>query len=303
MSRKRKKHAPRVPLSVSGGIRAQAGRGRMARHWWGLRWVAALEGRMAGARLGRGRSYAASGQVAEIRLEPGRVTAVVQGASPQPYRVQLKLRTLSAAGRRRMLADMQRRPLLAARLLVHELPAEMEALFAAAGCPLFPPPREDLVADCTCPDWANPCKHAAAVALLLLTLRGLDRAALTGAGDHTSRSEVPAAGAQSHSFESMGQPPAAAAAFWTGGAAAGEPDFGPAPEAAAAAPLLRRLGPLPFWRGEERFLDAMRTVYGRAAPRGWAVWSGEGLDLRPPPTVPFGRRFRLRRRRLNMDVT
>ena len=320
MSRKSKQHAPRVPIGVAGGIRAQAGRGRPARHWWGQRWIAALEGRMLGARLGRGRSYAASGQVAELRIAPGGVTAVVQGASPQPYRVDLRLHMLTAAGRRHVLAALHARPLLAARLLVRELPAEMEALFKAAGCPLFPVQKEDLKSDCTCPDWANPCKHAAAVALLLaeaidrdplllLTLRGLDRAALTGAsGDSATRKETTVT---EDVAEPAGEAPAgsaaldaAPAAFWGAGVPAAETDFGPAPACADAAPLVRRLGPLPFWRGEERFLDAMHTVYARAAPRGWTVWNGERLDLRPPAeeTAPAAR-FHLRHRRLNMDLT
>ena len=83
-----------------------------------------------------------------------------------------------------------------------------------------------------------------------------------------------------------------------------EQDFGPAPTCTDAAPLVRRLGPLPFWRGEERFLDAMHTVYGRAAPRGWAVWTGERLELRRATEVVVpGTGFRIRRHRLNMDLT
>jgi uncharacterized Zn finger protein len=33
--------------------------------------------------------------------------------------------------------------------------------------PLFPASRGDLKTDCSCPDWANPCKHIAAVYYLL----------------------------------------------------------------------------------------------------------------------------------------
>ena len=29
-------------------------------------------------------------------------------------------------------------------------------------------------------------------------------------------------------------------------------------------PMLKRLGPVPFWRGEERCLDALRRMYERA---------------------------------------
>lgn len=32
-------------------------------------------------------------------------------------------------------------------------------------------------------------------------------------------------------------------------------------------PLLRRLGPVPFWRGEKRCLDALDDIYRRAAEK------------------------------------
>ena len=32
-------------------------------------------------------------------------------------------------------------------------------------------------------------------------------------------------------------------------------------------PILRRLGPVPFWRGEKRCLDALERIYRRAIER------------------------------------
>ena len=310
---KPKIHAPRVPLSVAGGIRAQAGRGLRPRHGWGSSWIAQLELRMAGPRLGRGRSYAASGQVAELHLEPGRVTAVVQGASPEPYHVTLDFRTLDAAGRRQMLTALHAQPLLLARLLSGEAPPEVVTLFLATGCPLFPEDPADLRADCTCPDWASPCKHTAAVGfllaeaidrdpLLLLALRGVSRDALIGATSAQEPDVAPPAAP-------AGTDPADPVAFWghaTRPASAPPPDFGPAPAEGEVAPLIQRLGPPPFWRGEERFLDAMRIVYSRATSRGWTVWSGERLDLHRPGEITAATPaagFRLRSRRQNMDLT
>jgi uncharacterized Zn finger protein len=316
MSKKRKKHDARVPITVTGGIRSQAGRGHRARHWWGQRWIALLENFMPGPRLGRGRSYAASGQVAELQLGAGVVGARVQGANPQPYRVAIRFRTLDEAGRRNVLAVLHRQPMLAARLLVRELPPEMETIFREAGCPLFPERPEDLEMDCSCPDWSSFCKHAAAVSfllaeaidrdpLLLLTLRGIGRDELLG-GRPAAEKPATAVGAEDVRPASLAADPAV---FWGVGATAAtgaepEPDFGPAPACADVAPLVRRLGPLPFWRGEERFLDAMHSVYARAAPRGWTVWSGEPLDLRRAnEEAAPGAGFHLRRHRLNMDLT
>jgi uncharacterized Zn finger protein len=77
----------------------------------------------------------------------------------------------------------------AARLLAGELPHEIEDVFAQAGVALFPERGSHLITSCTCPDWANPCKHAAAVCylmaeafdddpFLLLAFRGREREAL-----------------------------------------------------------------------------------------------------------------------------
>ena len=286
MSKKNKKHALRVPITVAGGIRSQAGRGNRARHWWGQRWITLLETLMPGPRLGRGRSYAASGQVTELQLGAGVVSAKVQGANPQPYQIEIRFRTLDDAGRLNLLATMHQQPMLAARLLVREMPPELEKIFQAEGCPLFPECSEDLVMDCSCPDWTSLCKHAAAVCfllaeaidrdpLLLLALRGLGREELLG-----GRVDAKTKGAES------------------------PVDFGPAPVCSDAAPLVRRLGPLPFWRGEEKFLDVLHTVYSRATPRGWAVWNAEPLEIRrfPDERTPAAS-FRTPRGRLHMDLS
>jgi uncharacterized Zn finger protein len=307
MSKKHKKHPARIPLNVTGGIRSQAGRGRHARHWWGQRWVAVLEAIMPGPRLGRGRSYAASGQVTDLQVGAGIVAACVQGASPEPYRVSIRFGTLSAAGQEQVASALRSRPMLAARLLVRELPSELEPLFCAAGCPLFPEKLQDLRIDCSCPDWSSTCKHAAAASyllaeaidrdpLLLLALRGIGRDAVLGGAAPAVETPAVAPAATPASGD--------ASAFWGtgGGSTAPEFDGGEAPACSEAAPLLRRLGPLPFWRGEERFLDALQTVYARAAPRGWAIWSGETLEVRRPAAAPAAG-FRLRRRHLNMDLT
>ena len=57
--------------------------------------------------------------------------------------------------------------LFAAQLLAGEMPQDIEEAFAAAGVSLFPDRRGDLDTDCSCPDWANPCKHVAATHYIL----------------------------------------------------------------------------------------------------------------------------------------
>jgi uncharacterized Zn finger protein len=62
---------------------------------------------------------------------------------------------------------MASQALFAAKLLSGEMPVTIEEAFDEAGVSLFPQSREELDTECSCPDWANPCKHIAAVYFLL----------------------------------------------------------------------------------------------------------------------------------------
>jgi uncharacterized Zn finger protein len=307
---KRKKHEPRVPLPVRGGIRAQGTRSSQSRSWWGRRWMLMLEGLRLGARLGRGRQYAVAGQIAALTLGEGAVSAVVQGGAPEPYRVTFTFRTLADGVRRDLTAVLGAHPAWLGRLLVNDLPVELEALFRDAGVPLFPERRGDWVCSCTCPDWAKPCKHAAAVLyllgeaverepMLLLDLRGINRGDLIPAvGDRPGGGATP----PSPPVRALA-PPADAAAFWGDRWTPAE-TFGPPPGRTVAAPLLTRLGPLPFWRGQERFREMVEQVYGRATPVAMQIWGGERPDavLRAKPAGPPDS-FVLRKHRMQIDRT
>lgn len=168
---KKKRYPVRIPRYAA-GIRAQEARAGGGRSWWGRRWVETLEGMGLGSRLGRGRHYAVSGQVVEMRLEGPHVEASVVGTRAEPYRVTVDFRVPEGPARARLVAAIRREPMLAARLLADELPLEVEGLFRAAGCNLFPggklgPGRYDMTTACSCPDYANPCKHVSAVLLVL----------------------------------------------------------------------------------------------------------------------------------------
>jgi uncharacterized Zn finger protein len=47
------------------------------------------------------------------------------------------------------------------------MPQDIEQAFDSASVPLFPRGPQDISASCSCPDYANPCKHIAAVYYLL----------------------------------------------------------------------------------------------------------------------------------------
>jgi uncharacterized Zn finger protein len=48
-----------------------------------------------------------------------------------------------------------------------------------------------------------------------------------------------------------------------------------------SAALPKRLGNFPFWRGEERFLDALELLYRQASQRGLEVFLGERAGDKP----------------------
>ena len=125
-----------------------------------------------GARLGRGRNYAVSGQIVSMKLAGPHVEASVVGTRPEPYSVTIDFRTPEGASRKRIVERMRAEPMIVARLLADDLPTEVEAAFKAEDHYLFPggklgPGIYDMTTKCSCPDYANPCKHSSAVLLLL----------------------------------------------------------------------------------------------------------------------------------------
>ncbi len=157
---------PSRPLPAD-GIRAKSRRGAIGETWWSKRFIAVLERFHEGPRLARGRTYARAGQVLDLEVAPGEVTAQVQGSRPRPYEVRIVVKTLSDADWRRAEEAMAGQALFLARLLAGEMPLEIEEAFAACRLSLFPSSARDLSTDCTCPDWGNPCKHVAAAYYLL----------------------------------------------------------------------------------------------------------------------------------------
>jgi len=160
-------YEPAQPRRVKDGIKAKSERGGIGETWWSKRWVGVLESFSLGTRLTRGRSYARQGQVISIDVEPGIVKAKVQGTQPRPYAIKIKLKPLSDNDWDRVTEAMASQAIFAAKLLAGEMPQDIEEAFDAVHVSLFPTAATDLDTDCSCPDWANPCKHIAAVYYLL----------------------------------------------------------------------------------------------------------------------------------------
>lgn len=146
--------------------------------WWGKAWLDALEKRalVDPNRLPRGRTYARQDRVTEVELSPGLLRARVRGTDE--YSTQLSVRQLTDPEWDRVIDVIMGQAVNAASLLAGEVPQAIGDLVL--------PDRGDLGPDCSCPDWAEPCKHAAALCYIaadlfdddpfaLLTLRGRGR--------------------------------------------------------------------------------------------------------------------------------
>ncbi len=276
--------APSIPLPARGGIRAHSRIGEFATSWWGRRWIQTLESFQVRARLNRGRSYARRGQVLHLEIANQKVTATVQGSIPIPYNVTIELKRVPIAKWRKVGKAMASKVAIAARLMAGVLPPEAEQSFAEAGVALFPTRNEDLITRCDCPDPSNPCKHIAAVyyllaeqfdrdPFLLFRLRGMEReqfVAMLGAIGDSRTDRTAGDGGESHPARETRAPSTNPEVFWRGRPF---PDdrYGHVALSGEAAPLVRRLGRFPFWRGQRDFLEAMSDLSSKAAERGLAV--------------------------------
>lgn len=136
--------------------------------WWGKAWLEALEhrARLDPNRLGRGRSYARRGSVLDLTVDPGVVRATVQGSRRVPYDVTVRIRAFSTDEWDAVLDVVSAQIGRVAALLDGELPPEVVDDAQAAGLELLPDAGE-VGTECSCPDFAVPCKHSAAVCYLI----------------------------------------------------------------------------------------------------------------------------------------
>ncbi len=266
------------PRDVQGGVKARSQRGQIGQTWWAQRWSQALTRIMDAGRLSRGRSYARRGQVLNINEENQVISARVQGSRHTPYKVDIFVASISDEVWDRVLDMLADQAIFTAQLLAGEMPADIEDVFSAAGTSLFPGSTRELETQCSCPDWANPCKHIAAVYFLLgeafdndpfmlFRLRGrTQEEILEGLRERrTSRDEEENAEfdglAAIHAEDSALPPlPDRINEFWSLGRSLEDFEVQPcAPEAQLS--LLQRLGEPAFLPGSITFKMALGSYY------------------------------------------
>ena len=148
-----KKGAALAPVSAS--------RGAIAKTFWGRAWCDNLERYSDYAnRLPRGRTYVRNGSVIDLQIGDGEVRAQVVGSSL--YKVVVGVAAVPDAQWRAISAECAASIDSLVELLQGRLSKAVMERICRPGTGLFPAPRE-INLSCSCPDWAEMCKHVAAV--------------------------------------------------------------------------------------------------------------------------------------------
>lgn len=251
--------------------------GRFGSTWWGRAWLDALE--QAGTeyrnRMPSGRAIARKGAVMDLELEPGHVAARVVGNHGEIQRVDLAVRQLARSEWEQVADAIAGRAGHLAALLDGELDPGVVDDAASVEVDLIPR-AIDLRPDCTCEDWAEPCRHAAAVCYVvaeeldrnpfaLFLLRGMARDDLMAMvrarrGDRT-HAAVPTESDQAPGYDAPGYD---VSELWRGKS------------------LDDPLGPPPFdrrHRGTDLRQPGQRVPWGATPPRRFGIDPSRVDDL------------------------
>ncbi|WPL15940.1 SWIM zinc finger protein [Thiorhodovibrio winogradskyi] len=267
---------------------------QQSKTWWGQRFIAALEGCMDAGRLQRGRGYSGDSRILSFDIAKALVSAKVRGnVNPyfgvykEPkYSIQIRLTPIPDKEWKKAITTLGSNAALVSQLLMGEMPERIDEVFAGMRLHLLPQSRKDFAqTDCSCPDYANPCKHIAGVyyrlarmldsdPFLLFELRGLSREhlhralaktplgqALVAMMDTPDAALEPAA-----SFFTRPEPVATAPdyqAFWTGRKRLPS-EIEPATPPVVSGILVRKAGDYPgFWERENSFIEVMEALFER----------------------------------------
>jgi len=137
-----------------------AGR-KIASTFWGEAWCNHLEAFSDFEnRLPRGRTYVRNGSVCHLAIGKGEIVAVVSGS--EPYDVRVSISTLPKAKWNALKGRCGGQVGSLLELLQGRLSSHVMGIVTDKRAGLFPLPKE-IRFECSCPDWADMCKHVAAV--------------------------------------------------------------------------------------------------------------------------------------------
>jgi uncharacterized Zn finger protein len=133
----------------------------ISKTFWGKAWCENLERYSDFAnRLPRGRTYVRNGLVVDLQIAPGAITAMVCGS--QIYRVEVRITPVAKARWKSICVDCAGAIDSLVELLQGRFSEGVMERICRQHVGLFPSPDE-IELSCSCPDWADMCKHVAAV--------------------------------------------------------------------------------------------------------------------------------------------
>ncbi|MBW4630516.1 MAG: SWIM zinc finger family protein [Iphinoe sp. HA4291-MV1] len=268
---------------------------KFSRTWWGDRFIQALEAFTDDARLQRGRSYARGGKVLSFEIEQNHITARVKGSinpyfgvyKEPTYNISIEITPIAKARWNEIIQQLSSKASVVSRLLINEVPENIEDSFSELGVHLLPHSRKDFKTSCSCPDYANPCKHIAGVyylvasqldqnPFLLFELRGLSKVELQKKlaesplgkllSEELDAKELKIEASTSLytklSTQQIDQKPSARE-FWLGIKRLPQTIEVATPSAVSAI-LIKKQGDFPaFWQKDNSFIEAMEELYQR----------------------------------------
>lgn len=151
----RKKDKELAPVLIEGRT--------IAASWWGKAWNQNLESYADYAnRISRGKRYVCNHAVLDLKITEGAAAALVLGSSSKPYEVSVVIDGLDEKRWKQVVSLCNNRIDSMEQLTMGKFPKELKELFQEKKYGLFPSPKE-IHFSCSCPDYADMCKHVAAV--------------------------------------------------------------------------------------------------------------------------------------------
>jgi uncharacterized Zn finger protein len=153
MAKLKKKGHPVSPVVVEGRT--------IVKTFWGKAWCENLE-RYSDFenRLPRGRTYVRNGSVIDLQIAPGEIKALVSGS--EIYKVKVRVAPVAKARWESICKDCSGAIDSLIELLQGRFSKGVMERVCRQKTGLFPSPDE-IQLSCSCPDWADMCKHVAAV--------------------------------------------------------------------------------------------------------------------------------------------
>lgn len=272
---------------------------KFTRNWWGKTFLEAIEKTTDPGRLSRGKAYSQDNRVLHFEQNGGEIQAHIRGninhyfgVTKEPlYITNIEFARISPAKWSAAIAVMASKASIISRLMLKEIPENIEDSFQLLGLNLLPD-QGDFKSDCSCPDWSNPCKHIAGVyhrlaqeidrdPFLIFELRGLPKEKLL-----KELAKSPLGQALADELQSEKQPPCPVETyyqplktlkaennkdvkqFWQGKKRLPQTIQQVIPSPVSGI-VIKKQGDFPsFWHRDNSFIEAMETLYDQVKTKG-----------------------------------